>query len=106
MKLLPILAGLALPLAALAAEPPASPDAELDRLIDAPGSWNQMCMLPRPIDPLVPLPMYRLVAERQFYLDQKNTAWLREHRKEMVPVVVKRIEALDFTKPPVLPKRE
>ena len=81
----------------LAAE---SGEALVDRLIRSPGEFDQMCDAPPPLDPKVPLPIYKLVADRDMHLSAANIAELRKHRDEVVPVLKKRLAAFDFTKPP------
>lgn len=72
----------------------------VDRLITTPGDFDQMCDAPLPLDPKVPLPIYKLVADRDVHLTPENIAELRKRRAEVVPVLVKRLADYDFTKPP------
>lgn len=83
-------------------------EALVDRLIIAPGDIDQICDAPAPIDPRLPLPIYRLVADRDVHLTPENLALLKQRRAEVVPVLVKKLAAYSFVNPPkkyVLPAK-
>ncbi len=75
----------------------------VDRMIMAPGEFDQMCDAPDPIDPKLPLPIYKLVADRDVHLSPENIEELKKRRAEVVQVLVKRLAAYDFTNQPKMP---
>lgn len=85
---------------AFAADKPLTPEALIDRVIVRPGNFSQMCDAPDPMSPKVPLPIYRLVLERELHPSEEDYAELRARRAEVVPALVKRLAKLDLSKAP------
>ena len=88
-KSLSVLASLGLTLARVCAadeaQPPAA-DVLLQRILAEPGQFSQMCSL-TPIEPAVPLPIYRLVNPGELHVSVANLAALRTRRAEIVPAL-------------------
>ncbi|QIF04289.1 hypothetical protein [Roseimicrobium sp. ORNL1] len=70
----------------------------LDEAIAQPGSYNQMCISPGPIDFDVPLPAYNLLAPRHFFLDADSIIKLQSYRAEVIPVLLERLKNIDMAK--------
>ena len=70
-----------------------------------PGSWDQMCGLPRPIPFDVPVPLVSDgLVRRYFSLGNKEAARLREARPAVVAALVQKLTQMDFAKPPEVQK--
>jgi len=85
-----------------AAEP--TGEALLTAAIKNPGGYDQMCASPPPVPADVPLPLYGLLARRNFHLSDFVAKQLQEHRPEVVAALVHRLEAMDLTQPSPTPK--
>ncbi len=82
---------------AFAREP--SADDLIDRITKRPGDYSQLCDASDPIGPNVQLPLYSLLAFREVHLGEQDLATLRARRKEVVPALVRRLAAINLSKP-------
>lgn len=86
--------------AAHAADKPAlSPEKLVDSVIVQPGNYDQMCDSPPPVEVKLPLYVYGMVRDRDMHPSDAQLADLRARRAEVVPVLMARLKAIDFSKP-------
>ena len=101
---LPLLALLILVVPLCAKNPTRTGEQLLDDAIVHPGGYNQMCMLPPPVNADVPLPLYGLRVSRHFHLSRKTADVLLARRAEVVAALSHRFDTMDLAKPAV-PKK-
>lgn len=70
----------------------------LEEVIRKPGTWNQMCAMPMPLDFDVPLPMYSLATARNFFLSPANLDRLQEQRAVVGADIVSLLNRMDLSK--------
>ncbi len=80
-----------------AADDPA--EALLDAAIRNPGTWSQMCDI-QFVPKKTPLPLYGLLLDSEFQFTPDTLAGLRARRDAIIPILVKRLEALDLSQRP------
>jgi len=78
-----------------------APEQLIEQIITRPGGFDQMCLLGRPLQPGVAIPLYGEALHRDFYVEHDKLEELMARRAEVIPALARMIDAIDPTRMPV-----